>query len=155
MTCCCPKRPKYEPAAAQFSIVASPDNIERIPLTESWSYGRGIALSDSTTITLAPGRLYEITYVTIATPEAGNFYEIVPYINGTLRLLYAAMGTAGNNRNASTCAAFLIDEAANAEATISFSITYPETVRNIDLTGVISVSSHRIPPERRSGLVTP
>lgn len=141
MACCCPKFPRNKHVAAQFTMISSPATNERIPLTEAWNYGSGITLSNNNTITLAPGRLYEISYVTLATPEAGNYYEIIPYINDTIRLVYAAMGTAGSNRDASASATFLINEATNAAATISFNITYPETVRNIDLSGVVSISS--------------
>lgn len=145
MKCCRPIiKPKYKPASAQFSLVTSPSSGENISLVEAWNYGSGIVLSNDTTITLSAGKLYEISYVFLATTEAGNYFEILPYINGTPRLLYAAMGTAGNNRNASTSASFLIREAADAEAILSLNITYPESIRNIDLSGVVTVQSREI-----------
>lgn len=148
MTCCCPIiRPECESSAAQFYVMSSPASKDRIPMKETWNYGTGISLSNDTTILLKPCWLYEISYVFLATTEAGNFFEIVPCINGTLRILYASMGTAGNNRNASTSASFLINDAANAQASLAFSLTYPEGVRNIDLSGIITVQSHKIPPE--------
>ena len=49
--------------------------------------GTQIHLNGNTEIILAPGYLYLINYLLLATTEPDNYMQIVPRINGTLQLL--------------------------------------------------------------------
>ena len=66
--------------------------------------------------------------------------QIVPRINGTLQLLYSFLAPAGSgSRNTSAAGSFTTNAAAE-EARLSFSLTYPPEVRNIDISGAISIT---------------
>lgn len=126
-------------AYAQYGVTASPPSNSFLPFYPILGAGGLTSLPADETIRLLPGYAYMITYVFLATPEAGNFYQLLPYLNGSPRLLYSSMGTAGNNRNASTCAAFLTNEALYEPLDFSLSLTYPDGVRNIDISGAVSI----------------
>lgn len=66
--------------------------------------------------------------------------EIIPYINGTPRLLYSFFAPTGAERNTSASAGFTTNEAATSEARLSFRLDYPVTTRNIDISGTVSVT---------------
>lgn len=66
--------------------------------------------------------------------------QILPYLNGTPRLLYSYFAPAGNARNVSASGSFTTNEAAAGDLRLQFDLTYPEEVRNIDISGVVSVT---------------
>ncbi|MSS86815.1 hypothetical protein FYJ45_00135 [Eisenbergiella tayi] len=104
-----------------------------------WGAGGLTSLPTDDTITLQPGYVYAISYVFLATPEPGNYFQILPFMNGTPRLLYSFTGNAANGRNAAASAFFLTNEALYEPVDLSFSLTYPDTVRNIDISGAVSI----------------
>lgn len=126
---------------AQYAVHANPASGTELPMTVSFQKGNGIHLGEDTQIILPPGYLYLVNYLFLATTEADGYMQIVPKINNSLRLLYASYAPAGSlERNVSAAGSFTTNEALTQEAALSFSLTYPATVKNIDLTGAISVT---------------
>lgn len=136
----CPVPEKGPDFYAQFGVASSLSSGSNIPFYEVFKSGDGIYLEDEETIILTQGYLYLIEYLFIATPEPGNYMEIVPAINGTPRLNYAFFAPAGNARNVSASGGFTTNEAAAAEARLTMRLTYPAEVRNIDISGSVSVT---------------
>lgn len=144
---CCPPEPPFPPGpsvtlpdfCAQYAVAASPASGSNLPFIRQFSYRDRITLADSTTIRLPEGYLYLISYVFIATPEAGNFFEVVPQMNG-VRALYGFYAPAGQMRNASASASFTTDEALASPLDLSIRLTYPAGVRNIDISGAVSIT---------------
>lgn len=126
-------------AYAQYGVTASPSSGSFLPLYPVWGAGGLTSLPTDTVITLQPGYVYAVSYVLLATPEAGNSFQILPYINSSPRLLYSFTANAANGRNAAAGALFLTNEALYEPADLSFSLTYPDTVRNIDISGAVSI----------------
>lgn len=126
-------------AYAQYGVTASPASGSFLPLYPVWGAGGLTSLPTDDTITLQPGYVYAVSYVFLATPEPGNYFQILPFINGTPRLLYSFTGNAANGRNAAASAFFLTNEALYEPVDLSFSLTYPDTVRNIDISGAVSI----------------
>lgn len=143
---CCPYPPAPKPAPeasgffAQYFTISNPASNSFLPLNEHFNYGDGISLADEYTISLAPGYLYQIDYVFLATPEADSYIEIIPHINGVPRLVYAYFAPSGSARNASAAAGFTTNEAADNPAALAFHISYPQQTRNIDISGAVSVT---------------
>lgn len=126
---------------AQYGVMSSPASGSELPFLQVFNQGNEIRLENSTTIVLPQGYLYLVNYVFLATPEADNYFEVIPYINGVPRLLYAAWGAAGSNsRNASAAGSFTTDEAREGDLFLTIGLTYPVTVRNIDISGSVSVT---------------
>lgn len=144
--CSNPPKPSCKPKPkcnfyAQFAVHANPASGLELPMTVVFQNGNQIQLEEDSQILLAPGYLYLINYIFLATPEAGGCMQITPKINDTLRLLYACFAPAGNiARNASASGSFTTNEALIQEASLSFNLTYPATVRNIDISGAVSVT---------------
>lgn len=138
--CCCEKTEEKPDFFAQYSVLASPPSRSDLPFRPVFQKGESIHLDGETEIALKAGYLYLIDYIFLATPEAGGYFEIVPRINGSLRLLYAFFAPAGSERNASASGSFTTNEAASEDITLSFNLTYPDTVRNIDISGAVSVT---------------
>lgn len=130
---------------AQYGVQSSPPSNSDLPMSVLFQEGGQIALLGDTEIVLAPGNLYLVDFIFLATPEADSFMQITPKINGTLRLLYSFFAPTGSaSRNTSASGSFTIPVTDN-NATLSFNLTYPDTVRNIDISGAISVTLlHRI-----------
>ena len=84
---CCNKNQECIDFFAQYGTSSNPASGSFIPLNAIFRRGDEIHLEEETQIVLAPGSLYLIDYVFLATPEADGFMEIIPYINGTPRLL--------------------------------------------------------------------
>lgn len=124
---------------AQYSVQSnSPSNTD-IPMTVLFQEGKQITLK-TTEILLEPGYLYLINFILLATPEADSFMQITPKIDGTLRLIYSVFAPAGSaSRNTSATGSFTIPVSRDT-STVSLNLTYPDTVKNIDLTGSISVT---------------
>ena len=91
------------------------------------------------TIQFMPGYVYMISFVFLAVPDAGNYYQLLPYLNGSPRFLYSVLAAAGSGRTASASASFLTNEALYEPLDFSLLLTYPDTVRNIDITGAVSI----------------
>lgn len=126
-------------AYAQYGITASPPSHNYLPYYPVWGAGGLTSLPTDETIQLMPGYVYMISFVFLATPEAGNYYQLLPYLNGSPRLLYSALGNAGSGRTASVSASFLTNEALYDPLDFSLLLTYPDSVRNIDITGAVSI----------------
>lgn len=148
MKFCCPNPP--EPPCgeddgrrffAQFAVQSSPPSGSELPILVYFQEGEQIRLEQDSQIILPPGYLYLINYLFLAIPEADGYMQIIPKINNSLRLLYASYAPAGSvGRNATASGSFTTNEALTQEAMLSFHLTYPPTVRNIDITGAISVT---------------
>lgn len=136
----CPVPEKGPDFYAQFGVASSPPSGSNLPFYEVFKSGDGIYLEDEETIILTQGYLYLIEYLFIATPEPGNYMEIVPGINGTLRLNYAFFAPAGSAKNVSASGGFTTNEAAKSDARLTMNLTYPAEVRNIDISGSVSVT---------------
>lgn len=142
--CCPPPCCKPEETIdffAQYYVNSSPPSGSELPLAVTFQEGNQIHLDGTSRIILAPGFLYLISYLFLATPEADGYMQIVPKINNTLRLLYSSFAPAGSqSRNTSAAGSFTTNEAITEEAVLSFSLTYPPTVRYIDISGAVSVT---------------
>lgn len=136
--CCKSKKPDFY---AQFSVLANPPSNTDLPLSILFEGGNQIVLHQNSEITLPAGYLYLIDYLFLATPEANGYMQITPKINGSLNTLYSYFAPAGSQeRNVSASGSFTTNAAASENATLSFHLTYPATVRNIDISGTVSVT---------------
>lgn len=125
---------------AQYGVQANPLSNSDLPLFPLFQEGNKIHLEGSS-ILLAPGYLYLINYLLTSTPEADGYMQIIPKINGQLNLLYSFFAPAGSKeKNTSAAGSFTTNAALIEEAAIAFSLTYPSTARNIDISGAISVT---------------
>lgn len=141
---CCPPVPEDPFFYAQFGVSANPASGSFLPLFRIFG-GEEIGIRDNNTVVLPPGYLYLVNYVFQAVPEADSYFQIVPYLNGSPRLITSFFAPSGTERNASAAGSFTTNEAAGAAAELAFSLTYPEKVRNIDITGTVSVTPlHRL-----------
>lgn len=138
-TCSCPA-PETPAFSAQYGTTSNPPSGTNLPIYPVFNLGNQISLADDYTIVLPAGYLYLISYLFLATTEAGGYMEIVPFLNETPRLLYSSFAPAGNARNTSASGSFTTNEAAEGELRVQFRLTYPETVRNIDISGAVSVT---------------
>lgn len=131
--------PNVSYSYAQYSVQSNPPSNTEIPMTILFQEGNQITLR-TTKILLEPGYLYLINFIFLATPEADSFMQITPKIDGTLRLLYSVFAPTGSaSRNTSATGSFTIPVSEDT-STVSLNLTYPDTVKNIDLTGSISVT---------------
>lgn len=135
---CCP--PDFY---AQYRVLGSPVSGSFLPFSETFRKGDRIFLANEATIVLEPGYLYLISYLFLATPEADSYMEIVPYMNGTPRLLYAFFAPTGSERNTSAAGSFTTAEANQGEVELGFKLTYPAQVQNIDISGSVSITPLR------------
>lgn len=143
MAHCCwkPKPPGNIDFYAQYRVQSSPISGSLLSMASNFQAGEQIHLYNDTEIILAPGYLYLINYLFLATPEADGYMQITPRINGSLRLLYSYFAPAGSaSSSTSASGSFTTNEALTEEASVSFQLTYPSTVRNIDISGTISVT---------------
>lgn len=124
---------------AQYGVQANPPSKSDLPMAVLFQEGEQISLTD-TEIFLEPGYLYLIDFIFLATPEADSFMQITPKINGMLQLLYSFFAPTGSaSRNASASGSFTVPVTENS-ASVSFNLTYPDKVRNIDISGAVSVT---------------
>lgn len=138
---CCPGNKDGLPSFyAQFGVTANPASGQMLPLFELFGNGEQIRLSGADTIVLAAGYIYMIQYVFLATTEAESYMQIQPLVNGTMRLLYSYYAQSGPYRNLSASAGFSVNEAEEADARLQLRIDYPDKVRNIDISGAVSVT---------------
>lgn len=138
---CCPGNKDGLPSFyAQLGVTANTASGQTLPFYELFGSGDQIRLEGADTIVLAAGYIYLIQYVFLATTEAGSYMQIQPLINGTMRLLYSYYAQSGPYRNLSASAGFSTNEAAEADARLQLRIDYPDKVRNIDISGAVSVT---------------
>ena len=100
---------------------------------------------NSTEIVLVPDYLYLVDFIFLATPGVNSYMQITPKIDGSLKLLYSFFAPTGSaSGNTSASGSFTIPTSQN-NTILSFSLTYPNTVTNIDISGVVSVTMlHKI-----------
>lgn len=126
---------------AQFGVQANPPSGSDLPFLTIFQKGNQIRLDSNTDIVLPAGYLYLIDYLFLATPEPNGYFQITPRINGSLQGLYSFFAPANmRERNSSASGSFTTIAASQEDAILSFYLTYPETVRNIDITGAVSVT---------------
>lgn len=139
--CHCNTNPVDYYSYAQYAVQSSPPSATDLAMTVLFQEGEQISLVNTAEILLEPGYLYLIDFIFLATPEADSFMQITPKINGSLQLLYSVFAPTGSaSRNTSATGSFTIPVSTEATA-VSFNLTYPDTVRNIDITGAVSVTS--------------
>lgn len=145
--CCppCPCPPHPLPpvfginAYAQYVITGSPDSGGYLSFYPQFEEGN-LTFSNNDVIRLSSGFIYLVNYVTQATPEANQYYQLVPYINGQPRLNYSSIGTAAATfRNASAAGSFLVEESSEDDVTLQIQVTYPEATNHIDVSGIFSI----------------
>lgn len=140
-SCCCLPKPDSDFSFyAQFGVLPNPDSGTLLSLREIFRKGNEIQLETPSAILLAPGYLYLVNYLFLATPEADSYMEIVPVLNNMPGLIYAFYAPTGKERNTSAAGSFTTNEAASGALSLSFRIDYSEKVRNIDISGAISVT---------------
>lgn len=140
--CKCPHKKNGIPDFyAQFAVRANPSSDTDLPFFVLFEKGEKISLSTGSEIFLPAGYLYLIDFIFSGTPEPGGYLQITPKINNALQILYSYFAPANNvARNSSASGSFTTDAAATEAAVLSFNLVYPETVRNIDISGVVSVT---------------
>lgn len=140
--CCGEPEPSEEPIDffAQYGVYSSPPSKSDLPFYTMFEQGDKITLEGDTKIVLPAGYLYLIDYLFLGIPDAGGYFEIVPKINDSLRFSYAFFAAAGNERTVSASGSFTTNEAAAEDVRLSFNLTYPAAVKNIDISGAVSVT---------------
>lgn len=143
--CECPSNPCCIPydfySFAQYGVQTNVPSGSDVPMFTLFQEGNKIILNNDI-ITLSAGYLYLVNYIFTATTEANGYMQITPEINGTPNLLYSYFAPAGaQSRNTSASGSFTTNAALLNEATLAFHLTYPDTVRNIDLSGAVSVTA--------------
>lgn len=125
---------------AQYGVNSSPPSGNYVPFFPVFEAGELTQLQNTISILLEAGYIYLINYVFLATPEEGNYFEIVPFINEVPMLLYSAFAPANATRNATASASFTTNLALNSQAVLRLHLTYPPSTRNIDISGVVSIT---------------
>lgn len=127
---------------AQYGVQANPPSGSDLPMITLFQEGELITLNTNTEIILSAGYLYLVDYIFSATTEISGYMQITPKIDGSLKLLYSFFAPANaKERNTSASGSFTTNAAFEKDAVLSFALAYPETVRNIDISGSISVTS--------------
>lgn len=138
---CRPNTSNDSHSFAQFAVQTNPPSNTNLDMTILFQEGEQISLKSLTEILLEPSYIYLINFIFLATPEADSFMQITPMVDGTLRPLYSVFAPTGSaSRNTSATGSFTIP-VPESFTTISFNLSYPDTVRNIDITGAVSVSA--------------
>lgn len=140
ISCCCPGKRDTRDFYAQYGVSANPASGERLPFFAVFEEGNRIRLSDERTILLPAGYLYQIDYVFLATTEENSYMQILPRLNDRPGLLYSVFAPSGAFRNTSASAGFTTDAAVSTDALLDFILTYPGQVRNIDISGAVSIT---------------
>lgn len=147
--CCCipPKLPPHHHRPpelpdfyAQYGVMANPASGSEIPVFLIFQSGDEILLEGDDTLVLPEGYLYLINFIFQGVPEADSYMQIVPRLNGSLRALYSYFAPSGVERSVSASGSFTTADAAEGLLRLSFNLTYPDRVRNIDISGAISIT---------------
>lgn len=142
---CCPEKESCPPsgicntAYAQYSLVDKRASNTFLAMNELIESGGLTGVEQGDTIQLAAGYIYYVDYTVLASPGNENYFQIVPFINDNIKLLYGTFGSANTAKAVSISSGFLISETAENTAALRLHLTYSENVQNIDLTGVISI----------------
>lgn len=130
---------------AQYGVQSNPPSNSDLPMFILFQEGGQIALMNNTEIVLVPGYLYLVDFIFLATPGINSFMQITPKIDGSLRLLYSFFAPSGSaSPNTSASGSFTVP-VIDDNAILSFNLTYPATVTNIDISGAVSVTMlHKI-----------
>lgn len=140
--CCrpvCPAPPIDTRFYAQLGVNANPASESTLPFFTVFNEGNRITADSTGIITLAAGYIYHINYIFLATPETGNYYQIVPYLNNSPGLLYSFLSQASACRSSSASGGFLTNQAISQDAALHFVLTYSEGTNNIDISGAVSI----------------
>lgn len=125
---------------AQYGVTANPSSGNNLPFFSVFENGALTALADSTTISLKSGYIYLINIILLATAGENRYLQIVPYLNGAPQLLYATFSPSNMSQNVSTSSNFITNAALDKDATFQLKLFYPNTPRNIDISGSISIT---------------
>lgn len=136
----CPVPAPDENFYAQFGVNANPASGSNLPFYSVFNEKNKIAADNNGIITLPAGYIYHIDYLFLATPEKGNYFQIVPHINNLPGLLYSFLSQAAVYRSSSASGGFLTDQALNQDAALRFVLTYPPETINIDISGAVSIT---------------
>lgn len=130
---------------AQYGVLANPPSNSDLPMSVLFQEGGQIALMNNTEIVLVPGYLYLVDFIFLASPGANSYMQITPKIDGSLKLGYSFFAPSRTvSPNTSASGSFTVPVADN-NAILSFSLTYPPAVTNIDISGAVSVTMiHRV-----------
>lgn len=141
---CSPVKPCREYSYGQFGVQSNPPSNTDIPMFVLSQEGNEIVLSDSKII-LSPGYLYLIDFIFLATPGVNSYMQVTPKIDSIPRLLYSFLAPSGaGSPNTSASGSFTVPVSGD-NTVLSFYLTYPDTVRSIDISGIISVTMlHKI-----------
>lgn len=145
--CCRPVCPAPKPDTnfyAQFGVNANPASGSNLPFYTVFNLGNGITAEEGI-ITLPAGYVYHIDYVFLATPEIGNYFQILPFINNSPGLLYSFLSQAAVYRSSAASGGFLTNQALNQDASLRFVLTYPPETVNIDISGAVSITAFAAP----------
>lgn len=126
-------------AYAQYGIAASPPSHNYLPYYPVWGAGGLTSLPTDETIQLMPGYVYMISFVFLAVPVPEITISSCPILMARPVSFYSVLAAAGSGRTASASASFLTNEALYEPLDFSLLLTYPDTVRNIDITGAVSI----------------
>lgn len=144
---CCPVCPV--PMAdtrfyAQLGVTANPASGSNLPFFTIFNLGDRITMEEGI-ITLPAGYIYHIDYLFSATPEIGNYFQILPFINNSPGLLYSFLSQAAVYRSSAASGGFLTGQALNQDASLRFVLTYPPETVNIDISGAVSITPFAAP----------
>lgn len=125
---------------AQYGVQSNPPSNSDLPMFTLFQEGNQINLNN-TEIVLKSGYLYLINYIFLGTTEINSYIQITPKINNAPNLLYSFFAPSGTTfRNTSVSGSFTL-QVLDEDTTLAFYLTYPDTVRNIDISGTVSVTA--------------
>lgn len=126
---------------AQYGVNANPPSGAFLPVFEIFEAGGLTSLQPPNAILLEAGYIYLINYIFLATVGEDNYFEIVPFINQNAQLLYSSLvSSSSGSVNATAAGSFTTNLASASLAELQFSLTYPASGRNIDISGAISIT---------------
>lgn len=126
-------------AFAQYGVQSNLPSNSELPMFTLFQEGNCSTLTD-TQVTLESGYLYLVDFIFLATTEKNGTIQITPKINGNPNLLYSVFASAGTAaRDASVSGSFTLP-VSDTNETLAFYLTYSETVRNIDISGAVSIT---------------
>ena len=129
-------------AYAEYATFASLTNNSFLPFIPVTEVGNLTGLSDASTIELAAGHTFFVSYIYSGSPGTESYIQIIPQINGVLGLRYSAQnGTSapGSNGIASVSASFLVITS-DAPQTLRFSFT-TSAASSVSVDGAVTIFS--------------
>ena len=127
---------------AEFESITSTLRGDYLTLDNILNVGDLTTLSsDAQTITLTAGYVYLINYIVRGKPAAaGDYIEILPYINNLSQLWYSGVNSSTNSTMAGICSVsggFIIQAADTT--TLKFQLMTDSTTVPVSITGDISI----------------